>query len=526
MIRYTGVESAYGGWYGSYGASHSMEPNFITCEGTITSVWDWNPDLIEFPANSGEFIPDPLDTPPEWVVVAEYCIAKYSAYHFIPGSMSGTCDNGLGFSMTRTYDELYMYPPDGDPHLIGWVEWGESKGTRYKKVAGQETITLTCTPGVSVQVNNGMCFAEVRYGVSIMVPRVELLGTTRFLNPHAVKFLPGQRIRATIGMPNPYGLPPALAVDPESYRWSLSNDGVEAFKDYVTGTYLGKKYPLLDHDKRQSVFNFYTNKNGETQVVCDFKFVLPGGARFEGGLPDFQVKSKAIHSVRPEYVDSEVVPNTNATGGVILREPDDFIFFDPLEGQEWKDVQFSVPLPFSQVGEGRFVQLITADRNIYRTVTNPLARTRFRNIVWSSPILWLYGTGQEALDTSFPPPQALAPDWNLPDKGRLIDSPSQKLFISSLNYTAHWFKATAIDSFQTWALYKPPQKDGQPTVWIPIVRYKWTWGGVAERIPYPSGQWILSSFSGQVTQQPAPTSDFPEWERLSNSPIQFKSDPP
>lgn len=334
-----------------------MEPNFITCEGTITSVWDWNPDLIEFPANSGELIPDPLDTPPEWVVVAEYCIAKYSAYHFIPGSMSGTCDNGLGFSMTRTYDELYMYPPDGDPYLIGWVEWGKSKGTRYKKVAGQETITLTCTPGVSVQVNNGMCFAEVRYGVSIMVPRVELLGTTRFLNPHAVKFLTGQRIRATIGMPNPLGLHATLTVDPESYRWSLSNDGVEAFKDYITTNYLGEKKILLETDKRQSAFNFYTNKNGETQVLCDFKFVLPGGARFEGGLPDFQVKSKEIHSIRPEYVDSEVVPNTNATGGVTLREPDDFIFFRPARRTrvERCPVQRSITI---QPSRGRTVRAI------------------------------------------------------------------------------------------------------------------------------------------------------------------------
>lgn len=238
-ITYTHVQVPYTGLNGSYGASKETEQAFITCEGTITTVFDWFPDLIEYPANSGHFIPDPLDTSPEWVIVAEYCIAKYSAYNFIPGSMNGACDNGLGFTITRTYDEMYMYPPDGDPYIIGWIEWGESKGTRYKKVAGQETKTLTCTPGASVQVNNGMCFAEVRYGVSIMVPRVELLGTTRFFEPHAIKFLTGQRIRATLGMPNPLGLHPALAVDPDSYRWSLSNDGVESFKDYITTNCLG-----------------------------------------------------------------------------------------------------------------------------------------------------------------------------------------------------------------------------------------------------------------------------------------------
>jgi hypothetical protein len=63
-------------------------------------------------------------------------------------------------------------------------------------------------------------------------------------------------------------------------------------------------------------------------------------------------------------------------------------------------------------------------------------------------------------------------------------------------------------------MYLPPQKDGQPRVWIPIAKLEWTWGGAAER-PNPLSPWTLTSGNGSVTQAPAQTFDFPEWdERL------------
>jgi len=83
----------------------------------------------------------------------------------------------------------------------------------------------------------------------------------------------------------------------------------------------------------------------------------------------------------------------------------------------------------------------------------------------------------------------------------------------------YWYKSTANDAVRTWAMYKPPQKDGQPTIWIPMARFAWAWSAVAERDPYPNGPWIFRSGSGQVTLQPLQKFGFPKWNKFS--PGQF-----
>lgn len=501
--------------------SYEGDQAFVTCQGTIITEWVWKPDQIEVPPGSGNLIDDPLDTPPEWVIKAETCEGAYSGYYYIGGErgFTGSCDNGLGFEAEETIEPIYIWDPIYGPILIGYAFAGTSKGTRYTCIPGGETITIDVTPYSQVTVTDGLCSAKVWYGSYIYAPFVELKGVTRFFDPHSIKFLTGQNIEATVrmnggGAPLPQGIVP---VEPTSYQWSLSNEaGVDVFKDYFTTDTVGVRTLLEGSDRTQSISHFYTNKDATTRVLCDLVIQFPQGAKLAGGPPYFQAKSKEIHSVRPQFEGSELV-----TGSVWLDLAGGrFTFgYDPTStnsgpGQVWREVQYKVPAPFDQVGDGCFVQLITADRHLWRTIA-PQGQ---------GPIHFIKHphNAVEALDTSFPYglPGSLPMMWSLPGKGRFEDSPSQPLFWNA-PYTQWWYRSTADDTFRTWAMYRPPQKDGQPTVWIPMAEYAWAWGGVAERNPYPYGPWGLVSSYGLETQTPAHTFDFPEWNKFSPSPFDF-----
>lgn len=498
-LQATGLTVPYSGTTSSYGAEYEGDQAFVTCQGTIITEWVWKPDQIEVPPGSGNLIDDPLDTPPEWVIKAETSEAAYSGYYYIggEGGFTGSCDNGLGFEAEETIEPIYFWDPIYGPILIGYAFAGTSKGTRYTRIPGGETITIDVTPYSQVTVTDGLCSAKVWYGSYIYAPSVELRGVTRFFDPHSIKFLTGQRVEATVrmnggGAPLPGGMVP---VDPASYQWSLSNEaGVDVFKDYITTDTVGDRTLLDGSDRTQSIFHFYTNKDATTTVLCDLVIQFPQGAKLAGGLPYFQAKSREIHSVRPVYIDSK---SANDTVWLSLTH---IVYGFAKPGQEWYEVEYEVPAPFDQVGDGCFVQLITARRELLRTVTQGGQPTRFVNVLH----------GVEALDVGFPysyPGKSF--EWSLPLKGHFDDTPRQPLEWGA-QYTGYWYKSTADDTFQTWAMYLPPEKDGQPRVWIPIAKLEWTWGGAAQR-PNPLSPWTLTSDHGSVTQAPAQTFDFPEW---------------
>jgi hypothetical protein len=156
-IQYTDVSLPYSGTNGSYGAS-AGDPSFVSCSGAITTVYEWVPAQITNPAPGSQTdqdpdnntIPDPLDTPPANIIVTEYCKATYSYAYFIPdGSGSGSCDNGLGFDAITESGPLTISTPGGSDgeggteEIIGYAGSGVSEGTRYAKMAGSQTITLT-----------------------------------------------------------------------------------------------------------------------------------------------------------------------------------------------------------------------------------------------------------------------------------------------------------------------------------------------------------------------------------------------
>ena len=120
---------------------------------------------------------------------------------------------------------MYIFDDQGGMYLMGWYFGGEVTGTRYTKIPGDLSITLECTPDARVQVTSGTCGASVEYRSGIVVPRVDLSGTTRFYEPHAIKFLTGQNIRATVSLGvQPFGEPGALALIERDVGARLSQD--------------------------------------------------------------------------------------------------------------------------------------------------------------------------------------------------------------------------------------------------------------------------------------------------------------
>jgi hypothetical protein len=338
--------------------------------------------------------------------------------------------------------------------------------------------------------------AEIEYRSFILVPRVQLVGYTRFFDPHARKFLTGQQISCSISISTPpYGI---TGLGVATYSWSLEGgDSAMAFKNYqyshATTTSIGKKNLHSRSDVQQSTYAFFTVKDGTITANCALTFALPTNSLWAGGLPNFTAKSPPVESVRPTFVDWVVAD------GVVNLQASAFQFGAAgagTNGQEWSKVEYSLLAPFPQEGKGAFCQLITADRHLYRTVSGSYY-THFIKNPWNN---------LKSLDQAFPYPGTLPAggEWNLPAKGAGYDSPYQPL-----TYNANDGGGKPLPAVQ-----------GQSTTWIPMARYTWSWYGTAEK---QSGVWVLTTpTTGHGKHgEPVVWYDHPEWTRVTFSPFGF-----
>lgn len=504
-IQYTDVNTAYTGDSGSWGASRQYDTAFVDCDGTITTVWEWVPDKI--PGTSTD---DDLDTPPEWVIVHEQGEASYSGWYFLSGMGLGDCDNDLGFEVDETLAPWYMQGEE--PTLIGYTFSGIAKGTRYKKQAGGAEITVTCSPFAGVAVIDGMCSAKVSYGVQIINPKVEVLGATDFTTPaRAIKFITGQNIGATLSLQRSLGNQlyeeQHLGILQNSHSWTIPE--WDPFKSYTYGS-IGKRHNHSADDLKLVTLEFYSNANGSGQVTCSFKVTQPTGVKFEGGLPDATAKSKQIESVRPDFVEWHI-----ADGTVTGFFPDLFSFFTDGNadyGQHWYDVEYSLSGGFGQVGQGAFCQLITPERHVFGTVSSTSPPIDF---VLLNPNTGQGANGIQARDHVFPYAVGPAPLWTISGKGEAGDNPSQPTSVPNQNL--NWTKSTAHDTFEAWAMYKPPQKGDRTTTWIPMAKYTWQWRGTATNT---ANGWNLTGTTPSGLTSPRVTTNIhPEWDAVLASPF-------
>lgn len=498
---------------GGYGAKKLDDPNFVFCTGTITAKFVWVRNQITDPNNPNATIPDSLDEPPAEVIAEETCNAYFMEYYMIGFSGAGVCNNGLDFEPIYYLDGYYMYLDEDQRVQLGWYLYGSSAGTRYTKKAGTPTITLTCDPYSQCITTMGMCSAGVSYTARIIVPTITLTGVTRFRSADAVpvdsvKFLTGQQVKATLSLDSS-----ALKIAPNSYMWDFDGKLFDPFKDYTFGS-VGERKPILLADQKKQEFLFYSNKSGGTKITCDVSLILPSNSTWvddskpAGSAPGMIAKSVSIDSERPEFKQAWDIQT-----GVVAKGASAFGFGGASghpNGQDWSGVDYKMPTDFGRVGQGCFCQLITADRHKYRTVTSTGKYVHFIKETTNQ---------QQAVDMMLP--YYYGAVWNIKDStGTGYDSPSQEYGISPDDgFTDQWTKSTAADSFETWAMFRPPAKDGMKTTWIPIASYTWKWGAVAT-----NGQngWSLTGDYGTILQLPKENFVHPSWTLVSPSPFNFK----
>ncbi len=516
--------SAYGNFQNGYGGSTSHSNGVASATGSITSVYVWVPDNIP-----GTNSPDPNDLPVD-AIAEETCTASYVG-------ISGTCDNGLGFAPTiQTGYQFGTY-----------YEIGTSTGTRYKKVPGGQTITLTCSPsayGLSTPNDPNSWqipgVATVEYSTKIFTPQISYKGVTEFAGDN-LKFITGQQVECSIKLvssiepvsqgpgfqlnhilpfsqlvcsTNPFASisslaravqsqPPVPTVNPSSYTWAIS--GGMPFKNFFYGN-TGGKVDLAASDLQLPQFKFFTVDRGDITISSDFIVDPPSGTTTDGNPLSFHLSETAIESVRPT-LESWTIESGDVTEWLNER----FGYGPPQlkPGQKWTNVRATLS-DFPTNGDCGFAQLINAKRE-FRRIAGSNESSIFRNYNYNEYVLdnglpyWPSSKGLSETVT-----------WPIGANGEFSDSPNQTFSLDSNNV---WISSTANDSFQTWVIFKPDPKDQMLTTWIPLAKYTWQWSGEVSR-EKPQDQWSDVSGSGANSNW-SDSKDFPFWSASLNGTIQF-----
>lgn len=279
----------------------------------ITVVFDWVPAMIP-----GTQSPDPLDLPPDWVIVQETCVAESEAisYNMVDGFAEGVgANNGLG-SPATTYDGPIMVDvPPVPPFQIGYRYHSVSTGNRYRKVAGGATVTITLDPSASAACDENGAFAKatVWWQGELISPAIKLTGVSRkaTMNGDAWKVITGQQIKAEV-----VGLG-ELTVVPGSHNWIVQ--GADPFLNYIATDTAGQRQNLPGQITSASVLYYTNNGMGtveeeseeeepalpademENTVECTVTLVFPQGAILSGSLPQFPLTKRSVLSVRPTF---------------------------------------------------------------------------------------------------------------------------------------------------------------------------------------------------------------------------------
>jgi hypothetical protein len=432
---YAVTQYGYGGGNGGGGS--------VSCAGEIAATFNWVPTAVG-------------DLPPDNVIVKETCAATWQGYSIGPPP-SGACDNGLGFAAVD------QGPIPGVPSPPFTTRWYRASGTRYRVVAGAQTLTIRCTPTASAS-SPIFASASVYYTADVYPVLVRMSGA----NVHDWMFHPYMIVGA--------GATASISTGPlYQHAWSWSVSGGDAFSDYATVPANSStpsssvRTPLTPTDQETTHFYFAKWENGDdATVACETHVAVPQGATPAEGL---DVSGHLlVHIDKPNSTVSVYM------GSVQLVEPPLNTFGlwlwgatgenGGLGGIVW-DARVTTPaLAYGDEfnpGGWNYTQLVTPNRT------------------WGPPAHSFIG-GQ-GLDTSFgydPAwPGLFQDDGTLGEQG---DSPSTTL-VAPVTY------CTMNDSFVTYMLYRPP---GQDTKLVALKNWQWYAAGVATWDPYQQ-LWQASS---------------------------------
>jgi hypothetical protein len=516
-----------------------FDPTHAACEGGIVTHWKWT-------AAPGE-----PESEPSQVIVKERVLVEYEVTESLeiqqridqlpidmPVAGDSYCDTDLPNGACVDNGVFFHEPgPRGQFFLLGRGNRGQKEFFRYSVATGTGTekrFRVELSPGAKAESYDAalsvfssslmIMEASVTYEITLFNPMVKMNGVTEFPDdPDGYdRFLTGQQIEAEI-----VGLPPELDIKADSHEWEL-DEGIGAFKDYITVVGEGRKDDLLADDLKQPKLLFFSSKEGLAKCEVTVDFELPADSVFDGSFTDFQIVSKPTHSDKPTLEEQE----TEGHGSTVWREEGLVFFASP--GQIWRNLIIEEGDPWTDEGEGCIIQLIKP----YRLIQQRARYWDSENQIWIEQPQSFFKIDDYLLDTVVPY-SPTDPDtgigipstWQIKQKGHSVDYPAQPTMVTAnSNYQYKPSQTTVNDSFETWVMYKPKAKDGFKTVWIPIRKLSWSWSASAT---YNGNSWfgnwhfVASDWSLTFTPTPhvqfSKTNDFPKWVGNLPSPFNFNS---
>lgn len=445
-------------------------PGPLTSSGTLTAVFAWN---------------GPGSAPATFQAIV-YAKAACS-------EQTATLSNGLGDSAAL----------DASSHQYA------AQGYHLKTISGASYALP-----LSVQNPGGIADADV--AMTVYPITLSLTGTTPDSNG-GLNVLTGGQVTATLNSPFPI----------TSYSWSVS--GATAPNPFLTWdpTFLNSNYPtqfvaLTSTDTTKDSFSFYDAHNGDNITVqCTVTVQPPSG-------PALTVTAK---SPSVTYIKPSVNWVTNQT-----YESRSFGFFDrlpngPFGSQElWGPITITEPPLFvtpgnvNSVGLGVIVQIANLSRSNTRVPLNGKPATY-------SKISVLYANGVAGaiaspvgLDGDFPYPYGTDKNtdgtftyvagnysWLAYSDGYSGDYPEQPYRNKDQDGGGDaWNASSASDSFDTWVMYRPASVGGQGTIYVPLQKLSWSWGGMASLDH--DNLWSVSQSQPFISGPAANTDMYPVWD--------------
>ena len=482
------------------------------CIGTVTGKLKWVPTTGQTSTT---------DPPPSQVIVTETGAASFNGggAHSDHGSLlDGWAADTPPDSPNNIYGPHYYYNSGGTHSEVKDGTSGEITIGPFSLNASTPTVTDSNAGNDTIAVA-----ASVTVAQPAPAPTISLPGASTDVDG-SKKALTGQGVTAQLN-----GAPAHVS----SYTWSFT--GGTPIKNWdPTSTSNDKTIPLAPTDLSATDvtgngiavadLNLYYPKAGTITVTCTLNFTSP-----DGKPGTVAVKSSPIAYLKPTV--TWLLTNFNPA----FRHPKGFFTDHPNQqyGAEepWGPVNITVPDPFSG-GHGCIAQIATLSRLYTRCNPQPsMPDTSHKRV----SVLYNDGTHGAVdtpmgLDISYPYPYGYTKGgttanptftlvrsnyiWEVGSTGYSDDQPFQYFATADVDQGGSlWHDSGTNDSFDTWVMYQPPAAGGG-TIYVPLMKLTWRWGGYASRSRTSSGVWSAWT-SGEGTPfaegSPAITDAYPSW---------------
>lgn len=441
----TGTNNSWGGGGNpaKEGGTGKPTPGSVTCSGSIVATLTWKLDPGE----------RTLAPTPSLILVAETVnlTASGDSWNLEDGFGDNATAPGAG-SLTHTGYAVVSNP--GQTVILGGVTpFGQAQAS---------VMSPSCT---------------VNYFDTVIIPSLNLTGTTSFqgdLSPH---LLVGQQLTAVAGV----GVSADAGTSPQ-YSWSST--GGHPFSGYQYGQ-TGKVLPWIE--KSSTAHPYFS---GETSFVLHDPITIKCLVDMTAGGQALSIPLSATFTLDSPTSQMDPV----ATGTVQIAGATDALrliltgLTQGAYGNGNCGIYFpstaTTPAGFGGDGDFCFAQVI-----------DPVRVETINGQQETVP-----GDGEWGLDNAFP--YNYEPQQTYPANGQVINGQDEPwISLSDPFETA----ASASDQAEMFLMYRPP---GSNACWVPLRQVPWSWSGSATL----SGlNWTLSNYSVSPNPASISTCFHPTW---------------